>query len=623
LFDQAIVLHFAELLGEHLRRNSRQELDLSVRRPFPCNGATFPSSNLVLLLLALRDDQQRRGNALKIATRLEVLFCSLFTFWWFFGPTLAAQDRRFHNAPPSSRQMKNPYAGQAAAIKAGEKLYALNCRSCHGINGRGNGNVPALSRGTVQTTPDGEVFWFITTGSVDNGMPAWNSLPEQKRWQIVSYLKTLKNARNTSTAAAAPKTESVPTNAPPPPTGFTDFRFEEPGKTHKITVQDLPGPYATHSASNGPDLVRRPANVWPKAPAGFVVQQYVTGLDEPRELRIAPNGDVFLAESSSGKIKVFRGITADGKPQQAEVFAQGLNRPYGIAFYPPGKNPQWVYVGDTDAVVRFPYHNGNLKASGKAQHIVDLPQAEGHWTRDVQFTPDGKKMFVSVGSASNVDDPDTTPEEKNRADILEFNPDGSGLQVYASGIRNAGGGLAIDPTTGELWCSVNERDGLGDNLVPDYITHVQAGGFYGWPWWYIGAHQDPRHRGKHPELKDKVLVPDVLLQAHNASLELTFYEGAQFPPEYKGDIFASEHGSWNKSIRAGYEVIRVPRHQTGRASGEYEDFLTGFVVDNGHVWGRPVGIAVAQDGSLLVSDDGSNSIWRVSYGGAANQKGTQ
>jgi glucose/arabinose dehydrogenase len=173
----------------------------------------------------------------------------------------------------------------------------------------------------------------------------------------------------------------------------------------------------------------------------------------------------------------------------------------------------------------------------------------------------------------------------------------------------------VNPQTGELWCSVNERDALGDNLVPDYITHVQEGGFYGWPWWYIGAHQDPRHQGKHPELKDKVIVPDVLLQPHNASLEFTFYQGQQFPAEYKGDIFASEHGSWNKAVRVGYEVIRVPLHQTGRASGAYEDFLTGFVLPDGNVWGRPVGVTVAPDGSLLVSDDGSNSVWRVSYTG--------
>ena len=298
-----------------------------------------------------------------------------------------------------------------------------------------------------------------------------------------------------------------------------------------------------------------------------------------------------------------------------EVFAKGLNQPYGITFYPPGGDPQWVYIGNTDAVIRFPYRNGDLVARGTAQHLVDLPAGGDHWTRDIQFTADGKKMFVSVGSASNVDDTDTTPAEKNRAEILQFNPDGSEMRVYASGIRNAGGGLAINPKNGELWCSVNERDGLGDDLVPDYITHVEEGGFYGWPWWYIGGHQDPRHEGKHPELKAKVIVPDVLVQPHNASLEMTFYEGKQFPSEFLGDIFSSQHGSWNRSLRTGYEVIRVLLHQTARATGEYEDFLTGFVVDNGHVWGRPVGVAVAQDGSLLVSDDGSNSIWRVSYTG--------
>jgi glucose/arabinose dehydrogenase len=389
---------------------------------------------------------------------------------------------------------------------------------------------------------------------------------------------------------------------------------------HKITAQDLPAPNATASAGNGPKLVPRADGMWPKAPAGFTVQQYATGLDNPRAIRTAPNGDLFLAESSSGKIKVFRGVTADGKPQQTSVFAAGLNQPYGIAFYPPGPSPQWVYIGNTDAVVRFAYRNGDLQASGPAQHLADLPHGGDHWTRDVQFTPDGKKMFVAVGSSSNVDDPDTNPDEKNRADILEFNPDGSGMLVYAYGIRNAGAGLAINPKSGELWCSVNERDGLGDNLVPDYITRVEKGGFYGWPWWYMGGHQDPRQEGKHPELKDKTLVPDVLLQPHTASLQMTFYEGRQFPPEYQGDIFASQHGSWNRSVRVGYEVIRVPMHQTGRASGEFEDFVTGFVVDNGHVWGRPVGIAVAQDGSLMMTDDGSNSIWRVSYTGAGSQK---
>jgi glucose/arabinose dehydrogenase len=541
----------------------------------------------------------------------------------FAASILIAQDAHFHNAPASSNQLKNPYSGQRAAIAAGSKLYTANCGACHGIGGRGTGNIPPLAHGPTQSVSDGEVFWFITTGSVDNGMPSWASMPEQKRWQIVAYLKSLKNSPSPATNDSASSAEVTPvkSNAPPPQPPFTDFRFEQPGNVRRITVQDLPAPYATETASNGPELVARPRGAWPKAPVGFSVQQYATGLDNPRLIRTAPNGDFFLAESNSGKIRVFRGITRAGKPDEASVFATGLNQPYGIAFYPPGNDPQWVYVGNTDSVVRFPYRNGDLKANGPAQHIVDLPHGQGHWTRDVQFTADGQKMFVAVGSASNVDDPDTTPDEKNRADILEFNPDGSDMRVYAYGIRNAGGGLAINPKTGELWCSVNERDGLGDNLVPDYITHVTEGGFYGWPWWYIGGHQDPRHEGKHPELKDKAIVPDVLLQPHNASLEMTFYEGTQFPAEYRGDIFSSEHGSWNRSVRTGYEVIRVPLHQTGRASGEYEDFVTGFVVDNGHVWGRPVGITVAQDGSLLVTDDGSNSIWRVRYTGDNSQQG--
>ncbi len=527
--------------------------------------------------------------------------------------SMEAQDAHFHNAPASGAQEKNPYTGEHAAILEGAKLYTRNCGSCHGIGGRGTGNVPALSHGAVQSVSDGEVFWFITTGSVTNGMPSWAQLPEQQRWQIVTYVKSLKSSTKQKMISLPSGYKPVPTIAAAPQEPFTDFRFEQPGRMRKISVQDLPAPYSTESAKNGPQLVSRPRGAWPKAPAGFHVQQYATGLDNPRLMRTAPNGDIFLAESISGLIRVFRGITREGKAGEAYVFAKGLNQPYGIAFYPPGKNPQWVYVGNTDSVVRFPYQNGDLQARGTAEHLADLPHGDGHWTRDIQFTNDGKKMFVSVGSASNVDDPDITAGEKNRADILEFNPDGSDMQVYAYGIRNAGGGLAINPKTGELWCSVNERDGLGDNLVPDYITHVEAGGFYGWPWWYIGTHQDPRHDGKHPELRDKALVPDVLLQAHNASLEMTFYEGSQFPLHYQGDIFASQHGSWNRSVRAGYEVIHVPLQKSGRATGEFEDFLTGFAVDNGHVWGRPVGVTVARDGSLMVSDDGSNSIWRISF----------
>jgi glucose/arabinose dehydrogenase len=347
------------------------------------------------------------------------------------------------------------------------------------------------------------------------------------------------------------------------------------------------------------------------------VTQFATGLQNPRLIRRAPNGDLFVAESEPGRVRVLRGIGADGKAQTVEIFATGLTQPFGIAFYPPGNDPQYVYVANTGSVVRFPYRNGDLKARGAAQTIVpDIPSGGrltggGHWTRDLAFTRDGSKMFVSVGSHSNDDDADNNPQEFHRADILEFNPDGSGSRIYAYGIRNPVG-IATNPTTGELWASVNERDGLGDNLVPDYITHVQPGGFYGWPWFYMGGRQDPRQQGKHPELQSKVITPDVLLQPHNASLEMTFYDGRQFPAEYHGDIFAAEHGSWNKAVRTGYEVIRVPM-KDGHASGEYEDFLTGFVTASGDVWGRPVGVAVAQDGSLIVTDDGSNSVWRVSF----------
>jgi glucose/arabinose dehydrogenase len=525
-------------------------------------------------------------------------------------------DTKFHNAPASAQAMKNPYEGQQTAVLGGRRLYALNCLSCHGKTGGGTGNVPSLIDGKLETATPGEVFWFITKGDKDNGMPSWAQLPEKQRWQVVSYVKSLGLPQTGHVASALPPDAGVATlKAAPPTPPFTDFRYEKPGTFHKITVNDLPQPYATRSADNGPELVARPENAWPKAPAGFKVELYATGLDNPRTLRTAPNGDIFLTESDAGRIRVFRGLTADSKPELSAVFATGLKHPYGLAFYPPGPDPQWLYVGGTAEVVRFAYHNGDLKATGSPEHVADLPDTGGHWTRALAFSQDGKKMFVAVGSASNVDDPDTHPDEKNRADILVCNAANCVLSVYAYGIRNAGGGIAVSPQTGELWCSVNERDALGDNLVPDYITRVQEGGFYGWPWWYIGGHQDPRHQGKHPELKDKAIIPDVLLQPHIASLELTFYESQQFPAEYKGDIFASEHGSWNRAVRVGYEVIRVPLHQTGHADGEYEDFLTGFVLPDGNVWGRPVGITVTPDGALLVSDDGSNSIWRVSYAG--------
>ncbi len=329
-----------------------------------------------------------------------------------------------------------------------------------------------------------------------------------------------------------------------------------------------------------------------------------------------------MAESEGGAIRVFRGVTGAGRAARTETFATGLRQPFGIAFY-PAVEPRWVYVANTDAVVRFPYRSGDLKARGAAEVVVpELPgggrlRGGGHWTRDLAFSRDGKTLFVSVGSRSNADDTDGNRAEFHRADILSFAVGDDGVvapqsvRVFASGIRNAVG-IAVHPKSGELWASVNERDELGDNLVPDYITHIQPGGFYGWPFYYLGPNPEPHLRGKHPELASKVIVPDVLLQPHDASLEMVFYDGTQFPAEYRGDIFAAEHGSWNRKVRCGYEVIRVPLHGGTRASGEYEDFLTGFVTPSGDVWGRPVGVAVAADGALLVTDDGSRSIWRVS-----------
>ncbi len=413
-------------------------------------------------------------------------------------------------------------------------------------------------------------------------------------------------------SSLAPAQTSQSYDAPPPTPPFTDFRYQSPDTAHHITAADLPAPFATDSARNPATVVARPPEAWPKAPPGFRVDLFASGLKGPREIRAAPNGDLFVAETSGGQLRVFRGTGPGGAAQHSSIFATGLNQPYGIAFFPPGPSPRWIYIGSNDAVVRFPYRNGDLKARGAPEHIADLPFPGGHPTRDLQFSRDGRTLYVAVGSRSNADDPDLVPDEHFRADILAFDPDGRHRRIFASGIRNPAG-ITIDPVSGDLWCSVNERDGLGDNLVPDYITRLKPGGFYGWPWWYTGAHQDPRHAGKHPELAERVVIPDVLLQPHNASLQIAFYEGSSFPASYRGDLFAAEHGSWNKSVRTGYEVIRIQLHQADQPSGDYEDFLTGFVLPSGEVWGRPVGVAVAPDGALIVTDDTSNSIWRVAY----------
>ncbi|HEY0569086.1 MAG TPA: sorbosone dehydrogenase family protein [Xanthobacteraceae bacterium] len=426
----------------------------------------------------------------------------------------------------------------------------------------------------------------------------------------------------------------VPASAQPAPlvgpAAFGDWRADKPGVSRLIRPEDLPKPGATASAASVARVVPRPPSALPQVPAGFKIELFAEGLTGPRQMRVAPNGDVFVAETRAGRIRILRAADGNAKPSVNDIYASGLNRPFGIAFFPTGQDPQWVYVANTNSVVRFPYKKGDTKSAGKPETVVaELPQGSGHSTRDIAFTNDNSRMLISVGSAGNDGEGMGSPpgglqawiaghplgaswgSETQRAAVLVFDPEGKNPGVFATGIRNCVG-LAVHPQTGDLYCSTNERDGLGDNLVPDYVTRVREGAFYGWPWFYIGNHEDPHHAGERPDLKGKVSAPDVLIQAHSASLGLAFYTGAAFPPDYSGDGFAAEHGSWNRSKRTGYKVIRI-RLKDGVPTGEYQDFVTGFVVNDSEVWGRPVGVAVAHDGALLVSEDGNGTIWRITH----------
>ena len=376
-----------------------------------------------------------------------------------------------------------------------------------------------------------------------------------------------------------------------------DASMDRPGDRHRFDSATLPKPFETRSAARSLGIAPWPPGAAPHVPAGFEATLLLSGLEGPRTLRTAPNGDVFLAETGAGKVRVLRN-------GQASVFADDLSSPFGIAFWPPGPAPRFVYVAETERVVRYPYAPGALRAGGPAQVVVDGIPAGGHSTRDVTFSPDGRRMFVSVGSASNVSD----QGEEGRAEVREYDPEGHGGHPFATGIRNCVG-LAMQPD-GALWCAVNERDGLGDDLPPDYVTRVQPAAFYGWPWFYIGAHPDPRHAGKHPELAAHVAMPDVLIQPHSAPLSLTIYPADGAWTEYRGDLFVALHGSWNRSAVTGYKVVRV-RRQDGKPTGDYEDFATGFVSGQNKVWGRPVGVTVAPDGSLLVSEDANGTVWRI------------
>ena len=549
------------------------------------------------------------------------------------------------------------------SVSRGATLFQERCSVCHTVEpGVAGGQGPNL-RGVVGRKAAATDFsdsaalsrwgrtwtnelldrYLTNPGALVPGTTMVVRVPEGRdRADIVAYLASLKAVPTSGAAApvavpdagvpASPRAATAPPVAPDGgvltgAAAFGDWRSDAPGVRRLIRVEDLPGPFATGSARNSPRVVPRPADVVPRAPEGWRVDLFADRLEEPRQILVAPGGDVFIAETAPGRIRVLRAKDGATRAEQRWTFADGLDGPFGMAFYPPGPSPEWLYVAENNRVVRFPYRTGDTTARGRSEVVVsDLsPTTGGHTTRDVVFSLDGKRMFVSVGSQSNVAEgigkksPDqirawesehglgaTWGFEERRADVLVFDPQGKGGRIFATGLRNCVG-MAVHPTTGDLWCSTNERDGMGDDLVPDHVTRVKEGAWYGWPWYWLGNHEDARLRGQRPDLVGKATVPDVLIQSHSASLGMTFREG---------DGFAAEHGSWNRERRTGYKVIRIPTRD-GVPTGEYEDFLTGFVVDQRSVWGRPVGVGVAHDGALLVTDDGSGTVWRVAPGARA------
>ena len=411
---------------------------------------------------------------------------------------------------------------------------------------------------------------------------------------------------------------------------LSDWTADAPGHRLHISPSEVPAPEIGNdpekSVAGNVRVVPPTPGALPDVPDGFAVQVFATGFKQPRTLRTAPNGDIFLAESGTGRVLVFRaGATAPATPQ---VFAENLDRPYGIAFV-PAVDPRYVYVAAANQVVRYPYRRGDARAAGAAEVIIAGIPTKRHWTRDLAVSRDGRHLFLSVGSASNLGVagmPDMTPgqiraheathgrgaawgEEENRAVVRVFDLEGKSIRNYATGLRNCSG-MAMQPGTGNLWCVVNERDHLGPYVTPDFMARIEDGAFYGWPWHHLGGREDPALAGKRPDLKEHVRMPDVLFQAHSSALSVAFYDSDAFPAEFRGDAFVALHGSHSRPEMTGYKVIRV-RMKDGQATGEYEDFMTGFVVENGSVWGRPAGVAVSGDGALLVSDDANGTIFKV------------
>jgi glucose/arabinose dehydrogenase len=546
----------------------------------------------------------------------------------------------------------------AADAAAGRTLFRQQCSVCHTAEPNDNGGAqgPSLigvfgrhaagdpSFDYTKALRDSKLTW--DTQSLDRFLASPTTVvpgtamvvaisDNTQRANVVAYFESASKSAATTQAAAAPPPNSA--NATIQSSSEADWKKDAPGRAHKIDLATLPAPFSTSSARNPPKLIPRPPDAQLSVPSGFRIGLFAADLQGPRRMVVAPNGDIFVTEMRGGRVSVLHPAADGHSSAGADVFVEGLNRPFGIAFYPTAENPAWLYVAETNRVVRFAFKKGDVKARSAPEVVVpELPSGGGHSTRDIVFSPDRGRMFVSVGSASNVAEEMArkTPEqikewdaahglgatwdmEENRADVLVFEVNSKRPgKVFATGIRNCVG-LTLQPKTGDLWCTTNERDLLGDDLVPDYSTRVREGGFYGWPWYYMGPNEDPRLKAERPDLKDKVLVPDVPYQAHSAALGLVFYTATSgkfaFPAEYVGDGFAMFHGSWNRGFRTGHKVVRV-RMKNGVPTGEYDDFLTGFIVDDGDAWGRPVSAAVLKDGSLLVSDDGANVIYRITYG---------
>lgn len=368
----------------------------------------------------------------------------------------------------------------------------------------------------------------------------------------------------------------------------------------------LPPPFHTPSATNRPQVIDRPDGAQLRVPQGFQVEEYASDFNKPRIMLYTPTGEILVTESApNGTVTVLYDKNNDFKAdKERKVLIQGLDRPYGMAFW-----KDYLYVAETTSLKRYKYDAKALSV-GKGEEVVKMADfGKGHWTRSLAFDPKGEKLFLGIGSESNV----SPGEPERRAAISRCNPDGSGCELFATGTRNPTS-IYFYPGTNVLWASVQERDGLGDDLVPDYFTHIQQGGFYGWPFAYFGPHEDPRNKGQKPDLVKKTITPDVSLGAHTAVIDWKFYTGKQFPAKYQGGAFLALHGSWNRSQRVGQSIAFVP-FKDGKPSGPLETFLTGWMLDPGkrEVWGRPTGVMVMKDGSLLVSDDGGNKIWRISY----------